>query len=1091
MALEFILQQTKFSQMEKIIKLVISSKATLVLLLIFTIAIAAGTFIEQIYDITTAKLIIYNAKWLEIVLALLVINFIGSIKRHNLLRLDRLPGLLFHCAFIVILIGSGVTRYFGYEGSMHIRQGETVDYITSSQPYLSINATVDNQNYYTAKPVLFGAITDNSFDYDLATKESGDVNIKYKDHLKNVVETFEEGTEGGFGLIELKIQVDGHEDVLKIKEGEMKDSHGFFIAYNNSEGLDGLKITGNEDGKLYLSAPVPIKTSKMPEMTIGKIEKDSTAELQTGYLYEPENSGIAFVLSSQLKNVRSKYVAQEGGDSGLDALIVDINYKGKTKEATILGGDRFTDRYQSFKIDDANIKLAYGTKKITLPFEIKLNEFILERYAGSESPSSYASEVTLTDKQNGVVKDHRIFMNNILDYGGYRFFQSSYDRDEKGTILSVNHDFYGTWITYVGYFLLIIGFTLTLFSKNTRYRDLMKKITKIRDKRKNLIAIIAFGFFSVSTVFSQNGVSPLPMQDTGTTKVTVEHAKKFGHLITQTYDGRFAPVNTLAYDVMHKISKKDKFEIPGKGKMDAMQVFLDLTLNPEFWKQQKMIYVGEKPVMTAIGKEGKRAAFNDFFNQDGSYKLSAASEAAFIKKPAAQNKFDKEVIKLNERLEIFMQAFQGNSLAIFPVQNSKNNKWINWNDPMASVPLTGTIKILNDDLQLQVFNYRNLMRLYLLEVKKAAATGNYSNANKILGYIDGIQRQSDAAGILPSKAKIDKEVEYNESKIFINLKNIYGLLSILLLGFAFVDNLLSKRNKFVYYALNGLIAILGIAFIYHTYGMGLRWYLSGHAPWSNGYEALVLVSWGSILAGFSFVRYSKITLAATALLAFFTLMTASHSSYDPQLTNLQPVLKSYWLIIHVATLTISYGFLGLGFVLGLMNMVIFIFKNPKNKKRLNSIISELTFINEMVITIGLFLATVGTFLGGIWANESWGRYWGWDAKETWALVIVIAYSIILHFRLVPKMKSMFIFNTGAVLGFSSVLMTFFGVNYYLSKGMHSYASGETPVFPLWAWISIISILILIVAAGIKDNKNKVENKGNNKRNKRSNQIPAS
>jgi len=233
-----------------------------------------------------------------------------------------------------------------------------------------------------------------------------------------------------------------------------------------------------------------------------------------------------------------------------------------------------------------------------------------------------------------------------------------------------------------------------------------------------------------------------------------------------------------------------------------------------------------------------------------------------------------------------------------------------------------------------------------------------------------------------------------------------------------------------------------------------------------------LVSWGSILAGFSFVRYSKITLAATALLAFFTLMTASHSSYDPQLTNLQPVLKSYWLIIHVATLTISYGFLGLGFVLGLMNMVIFIFKNSKNKKRLNSIIAELTFINEMVLTVGLFLATVGTFLGGIWANESWGRYWGWDAKETWALVIVIVYSIILHFRLVPKMKSMYIFNTGAVLCFSSVLMTFFGVNYFLSKGMHSYASGETPVFPLWAWICIISILIIIVAAGFKEQKNK-------------------
>ena len=175
--------------------------------------------------------------------------------------------------------------------------------------------------------------------------------------------------------------------------------------------------------------------------------------------------------------------------------------------------------------------------------------------------------------------------------------------------------------------------------------------------------------------------------------------------------------------------------------------------------------------------------------------------------------------------------------------------------------------------------------------------------------------------------------------------------------------------------LNIFIALLGIAFLYHTFGMGLRWYLTGHAPWSNGYEALLLVAWGGILAGFCFLRYSKITLAATALLAFIMLMVAGLSSYDPQLTNLQPVLKSYWLILHVAGITISYGFLGLCFILGLMTMFLYLFKTSKNNQRLDLLIKELTYINEMNMEIGLFLATVGTFLGGIWANVSWGRYW--------------------------------------------------------------------------------------------------------------------
>jgi ABC-type transport system involved in cytochrome c biogenesis permease subunit len=202
-------------------------------------------------------------------------------------------------------------------------------------------------------------------------------------------------------------------------------------------------------------------------------------------------------------------------------------------------------------------------------------------------------------------------------------------------------------------------------------------------------------------------------------------------------------------------------------------------------------------------------------------------------------------------------------------------------------------------------------------------------------------------------------------------------------------------------------------------------------------------------------------------------MTASLSSYDPQLTNLQPVLKSYWLIIHVATLTISYGFLGLGFILGIMNLFIYLSKTKDNNTRLDLLIAENTYIIEMNLIIGLILATLGTFLGAVWANESWGRYWGWDAKETWALIITLTYSIIIHMRFIPKLKGIFAFNIASVLGFSSVLMTFVGVNYYLSKGMHSYGAGDTPIFPLWAWGTIFAIIILIFVAGIKEKKNKL------------------
>ena len=260
-------------------------------------------------------------------------------------------------------------------------------------------------------------------------------------------------------------------------------------------------------------------------------------------------------------------------------------------------------------------------------------------------------------------------------------------------------------------------------------------------------------------------------------------------------------------------------------------------------------------------------------------------------------------------------------------------------------------------------------------------------------------------------------------------------------------------------------------FLYHTYGLVIRWYLTGHAPWSNGYEALVFIAWGTGLSGLIFSKFSKITLAGTAFVAYLIIMTAGHENMDPQLTNLVPVLKSYWLIIHVACITTSYGFFGLGGVLGLICLGVMLFKNIKNHKKIDLLTSELTFINEMTVTIGLILAAVGTFLGGVWANESWGRYWGWDAKETWALVIVIVYAMLLHFRFVPGLKSKAVFNSfGTVAGFGSVCMTFFGVNFYFSNSIHSYAAGDPPAFPIWLWVIIISIVSLSVLAIVKENR---------------------
>ncbi len=1040
---------------KRIVRFIFSSPMTIFLLSLLALVLATATFIEEKYDTQTAKQLVYQAKWFEFIFLLLVLNLLGHIKQYNLLSSKKWAGLLFHIAFIVIIIGAGVTRYFGFEGSMPIREGQTSNIIYSADPHLQVSVQDKSKNLHFDEPFIVSRFTKNAKHIEFATESNGKIAVDYREFIPNAVQSIKANVEGGKDMIELIVANEDGQQNIFLENGYNKTVGNLSIGFNTKTKTNSLEIF-NENGVMKFLAS--------SEVVLGDMSMNPEDTIQAGTLTEFKNEkvygiqGAVFHLTALHKNAQIQWVAGAADTEGTAILLMDVTVNGKKHEAQVLGGPGYIMKMQNLKFEDVQLQVGYGEKPIELPFSILLKDFILDRYAGSMSPSSYASEVTLLDTRNNLKEDHRIFMNNVLDYNKYRFFQSSYDRDEKGTILSVNHDYYGTKITYLGYLLLIIGFILTLFNKHSRFYMLARKINEIKLNRKAGTLLSAFLIGITMLSFGQQ--APLK-------PVSLDHADKFGHLLSQTYDGRFEPVHSLAYDVMHKISRKDKFDIEGKGKMNAIQILLDMILFPEFWKQQRMIYVREKSVQDIIGVNSEYATFLDFFGSNNEYKLQKFVDEAFRKKQSEQNSFDKEIIKVDERMNIFSMALNGSMLKIFPDQTAENNKWISVDDQASVMPLSGSVTIINEDLQLRQFNYRNMMIAYIAEVSAGITSGDYSKADKILGYISSIQRKSAGTELLASESKINTEILYNKLQIFIVLRNFYALLSVVLLFLAFIDNLTTRKSTLITWSLNISIGLLGLGFIYHTSGLILRWYLTGHAPWSNGYESLLLVAWGGLLAGFSFLRYSKITLAATALLSFFMLMTASHSSYDPQLTNLQPVLKSYWLIIHVATLTISYGFLGLGLFLGLINLVINLFKNVKNQGRLDLIISELTFINEMNLTIGIVLATIGTFLGGVWANESWGRYWGWDAKETWALIIVLAYTLILHMRFIPKLGSVYAFNVASVLGFGSVIMTFVGVNYYLSKGLHSYGAGDTPVFPLWAWGLILSLIALIVASGLK------------------------
>jgi cytochrome c-type biogenesis protein CcsB len=645
-------------------------------------------------------------------------------------------------------------------------------------------------------------------------------------------------------------------------------------------------------------------------------------------------------------------------------------------------------------------------------------------------------------------------MNNILNHQGYRFFQASFDQDEKGTVLSVNHDQWGTIITYAGYFLLYFGLLAILFAKKTRFNDLRKFLKKVKKKKAKLVTmivlLISFGLNAQTDQQSSNESQhigrPSKTQIDSILALNITSAEKaaeFGKLVIQDYDGRMKPVNTYASELLRKLSKHDNYE-----GFNADQVFLAMQESPLFWYNVPVIYLKMKKADTirnliGVDKSKKYAALADFFADNGTYKLAPYLEEAY--KAQVPTAFQKEFKEADQRVNLLYNTLEGSSLKIFPIPEDDNNKWVS-----AYEYRTENFKV-EDSLYSNFINTG--FKAYLINLNEGKRNGDYSEADNLLNAIKKTQ-QKFGAEVMLSEKKIDWEITYNKNDIFKKLFSWYmyaGTLMFIVLIF----QIFNDRSKII----NGIITafkfiILGL-FILHTAGLITRWYISGHAPWSDAYESMIYVAWATMLFGLIFGRKSGLTMASTAFVTSMILMIAHWNWMDPNIANLQPVLNSYWLMIHVAIIVGSYGPFALGMILGTVSLILMILTNTKNKAKMDLNIKELTIINEMALTVGLVMLTIGNFLGGMWANESWGRYWGWDPKETWALISIMAYAFIIHMRLIPGLRGRWLFNFMSIGGFAFIIFTYFGVNFYLA-GLHSYQSGQ----------QIASINIILIAVGI-------------------------
>ena len=1039
-------------------KIFFSTRLMAVLFLVFATAMAFGTFIESWYSTETARIWVYNATWFELIMVFFVINFAGNIFKYKLLRKEKWPVLLLHLSWILIILGAFVTRYISFEGMMPIREGQSEKVFYSDKTFLTVNMDGLIKGEPRRKILEDDLIvTPEAIKSNLPWHvdfNGQPVTISYVDFIKGAKRGL---VPDDIGEEYLKIVEAGggqrHEHYLE--NGQVANIHNVLISLNN-ETQGAINIFTTADGSYQIKSPFEGNFLRMADQFRGELVKDSLQPLQLRSLYNV--AGMQFVLPEPM--VRGSYGVvkipeEEVTPMSQDALVIEVSTNGESVQQKLLGGRGTTSFSKSIEVGGLEFTMAYGSKVYELPFSIKLNDFIAEKYPGTEKGyASFMSKVTIEDERPF---DYDIYMNHILDHKRYRFFQSGFDQDERGTTLSVNHDFWGTWITYIGYFMLYAGLMGIMFFGKTRFRDLAESLDKIKAKKAALTVLLIIG--SIMNISAQEHAendghnhSKVPTSEQIDSLLTAsivdkEHAERFGKMVVQDEGGRMKPINTFSSELLRKLSLKDTY----KG-MNSDQVFISMMMNPAIWYNVEFIALDKKAQNDSIRKiigvpEGQKyVKAIDFFDSKGQYKLEPYLRAATATNNP--NKFEQDFKDANIRLSLLDQALSGQILKIFPLLNDENNKWV------SAVEYRSGQYQVTDTLYSNFI--KNALPYYLMSLNKAKGNGDYSEADKLLSAFKRNQL-NHGNEVLPSETKINTEVIYNKLNIFNHLYKIYALVGILMF-FVLIFQIFKEREiwRIGTYFFKGTIIIL---FLWHTAGLVLRWYISGHAPWSDAYESILYVSWATMGMGLLLGRKSDMTIAASAFVTAMLLWIAHQSWVDPAIANLVPVLDSYWLMIHVAVIVGSYGPLTVGMILGVVSLILITLTNKKNKKRMKLNLKELTTINELALMVGLVMLTIGNFLGGQWANESWGRYWGWDPKETWALISIMVYAFVIHSRLVPGLRGRWFFNFLSVIAFGSIMMTYFGVNFYL-VGLHSYASGAQVITPMFIYYTVFGVLVL-------------------------------
>ena len=643
-----------------------------------------------------------------------------------------------------------------------------------------------------------------------------------------------------------------------------------------------------------------------------------------------------------------------------------------------------------------------GMKEEKLPFSLCLQKFEAKMHDGTNAVADYSSKFTVIDGDDK--SEGEVSMNNIYSHRSYRLYQSSYDEDGKGSVLAINADPYGIPVTYTGYALLFISLVWMLFDPKGGYRKLLKSPLL---KKGALMTALILSMGNIQTLHAESATGNLQ-----NAVLPKETAEKFGELHI-LYNDRICPVQTFALDFCKKIYGARSYQ-----GLTAEQVLSGWVFYGNTWANEPFIKIKSGEMKTAMNLPDY-ASLNTFFNREmGGYTIGQYVQEYYN---GQQDKFHQQAADIDGKIQIIMELREGVSLKVLPytftknVKATKNHPFIKagtttWFSPVDKLPQAVE--------QQHALYIRNVFSLLNGDVK----AGNISRVNEFFAKMKKYQEVS-SGNSLPTATQYKAE-RINNAFPFATILFMANLTLGFIALFYTIYRMTKKREIKV---LNiALPILLGVSFLALTFGLALRWIISGNIPMSNGYESMLTVAWFVMLISILMQLRIRIVMVFGFLISGFFLLVSHINQMDPAIGQMMPVLNSPLLSIHVSIIMMSYALLSLTFICGIMGIC------------LRSHGEELQALSRIFLYPALTTMGFGIFIGAIWANVSWGNYWSWDSKETWALITFMIYAVVVHTQSLPVFRKPLVYHIYITLAFLSIAMTYFGVNYFLT-GMHSYA----------------------------------------------------